>query len=87
MPPKIIISPLATTTECKEVAGREHCISGGGFQEHEKCERIWLQSKTNVCMGKNPSRPGLCPAPRLPSGESTCPWWRGTLNTRTVSLM
>lgn len=87
MPPKISISPLATTTECREVAGKDPWVTGGGFHEQQKCERIWLQSRIKVCMGKKPSRPGrCCPMPCCPSGDNTCPWWRGTLTTTTVSL-
>lgn len=87
IPPKISISPRATTTECKDVAGEDPWVTGGGFQEHEKCERIWLQSNINACMGNKPSSPGLWWAlPWCPSGDSVCPWWRGTLNTTTVLL-
>ena len=74
MPPKMSISPLATTTECNEVAGEDPCVTGGEFQEHEKCERIWLQSKINVCIGNKPFRPGRwCPVSCCCSGDSTCP--------------
>ena len=87
IPPNMSISPLATTTECKEVAGEDPWVTGGGFHEHEKCDRIWLQSRINACMGNKPSRPvRWYPVPSCPIGDSTCPWWRGTLNTTTVSL-
>ena len=40
IPPKISISPLATTTECNDVAGGEPTVRAGGFQEQKKCDRI-----------------------------------------------
>ena len=90
MPPKMRISPLATTTECSEVAGEDPWVMGGGFHEHEKWDRIWLQSSMNICMGSKPSSPGRwCPIPccSLDEGVSTCAWLRGTLNTTIISLM
>ena len=69
IPPKISISPLATTTECNEVAGGEPRVTAGVFQEHEKCDRIVLQSRINACMGKKPSRPVTL----ISSEDKVCP--------------
>lgn len=69
IPPKISISPLATTTECNEVAGGEPGVTAGVFQEHEKCDRIVLQSRINACMGKKPSRPVTL----ISSEDKVCP--------------